>query len=66
MAKRRKKGVRKGQEAPGRYDPPERHAGGTFGSHRSAGMEEGRAARLARIRSARSGKFTDNGFEEER
>lgn len=47
---KRKKGVRRGFEAQGRYAPPERNGLGTYGTHRTAGMEDARAARLAKVR----------------
>jgi len=67
VSSRKRKGVHKGKEGQQSWSPPERHAGGTFGSHRTDNMEDARARRLARIRSSRSGKFTDEArFEEER
>jgi hypothetical protein len=64
MGKKRKAGVRKGFEAQGRYSPPERNGVGTYGTHRTADMEEAREARLRRhrIETEPCRKFNETGF----
>jgi len=65
MSKRRKKGVRKGMEAQGSFSPPERNRAGTYGTHRTADMEEARERRLAAHRDISNTychKFNDSGM----
>jgi hypothetical protein len=67
MSKRRKRGTHKNREAP-TWSTPTKHAGGaplaegggTFGTHRTAGMEDARARRIAKLRAFTGSKFDDD------